>query len=98
MMIVRGVNVFPTQIEEQILKQNDLAPHYVCVLDKKGALDTLTVQVEAKPDTSDQNAQAAGEALARDIKSLIGVTASVKVGEVARSMGKAQRVIDNRNK
>ena len=96
MMIVRGVNVFPTQIEEQILKQNELAPHYVCILDKKGALDTLTIQVEAKPGASEQSAAAAGEKLSQDIKNLIGVSASVSVCEVARSMGKAQRVIDNR--
>jgi phenylacetate-CoA ligase len=101
MMIVRGVNVFPTQIEELILKQNGLAPHYVCVLDKDGPLDTLSVRVEAAAGADNSNAQQQSTALASDIKNLIGVTARVdlqETGSIARSMGKAQRVIDNRNK
>ncbi|MGB7182393.1 MAG: AMP-binding protein, partial [Burkholderiaceae bacterium] len=101
MMIVRGVNVFPTQIEELILRQDRLAPHYVCVLDKDGPMDKLSVRVEAKSDDNSDDAKLAATRLETDIKNLIGVTAAVEVqktGSIARSMGKAQRVIDNRKR
>jgi phenylacetate-CoA ligase len=93
MMIIRGVNVFPSQIEELILKQPGLTPHYVCELGKVGALDTLTVQVEG--DTS----RDAALRLEHDIKAYIGVSAKVEVlpnGSIERSAGKAKRVIDKR--
>ncbi|MDS0794461.1 phenylacetate--CoA ligase [Burkholderia pseudomultivorans] len=101
MMIVRGVNVFPTQIEEQLLKQRALAPHYQIVLTKEGPLDVLTLNVEPCPETAPDTAtiQAAGQALAHDIKSLIGVTAVINVlpvNGIERSVGKARRVIDKR--
>ncbi|QVN12479.1 phenylacetate--CoA ligase PaaK [Burkholderia sp. LAS2] len=101
MMIVRGVNVFPTQIEEQLLKQRALAPHYQIVLTKEGPLDVLTLNVEPCPETSPDTAaiQAAKQALAYDIKSLIGVTAMINVlpvNGIERSVGKARRVIDKR--
>lgn len=99
MMIVRGVNVFPTQIEELILKRNALAPHYVCVLDKDGPMDTLSVRVEAADPADTATAQQQSTDLALDIKNMIGVTAQVEIqasGSITRSMGKAQRVIDNR--
>ncbi|NDI23912.1 MAG: hypothetical protein EBY76_12825 [Betaproteobacteria bacterium] len=102
MMIVRGVNVFPSQIEELILKQPLLAAHYVCVLSKEGPLDTLTVRVELKAEqaasSADDQAQAAS-ALEHQIKSYIGTSATVRiepVGAVDRSAGKAKRVIDLR--
>ena len=95
MMIVRGVNVFPTQVEEQILTVEGLTPHYLCVLTRPGNLDELTVRVEAAgpPDP------ALGEALARRIKDRIGVTAAVEVLEphaLERSLGKAKRINDER--
>ncbi|KWF10640.1 phenylacetate--CoA ligase PaaK [Burkholderia pseudomultivorans] len=101
MMIVRGVNVFPTQIEEQLLKQRALAPHYQIVLTKEGPLDVLTLNVEPCPEIAPDTAtiQAAGQALAHDIKSLIGVTAVINVlpvNGIERSVGKARRVIDKR--
>jgi phenylacetate-CoA ligase len=101
MMIVRGVNVFPTQIEELILKQPMLAPHYVCVLGRQGPLDTLTVRVEQKPGAalSDDAQRACVAALSADIKAYIGVSAAIEVlaeGGIERSMGKAKRVIDKR--
>ncbi|MBR8317194.1 phenylacetate--CoA ligase [Burkholderia dolosa] len=101
MMIVRGVNVFPTQIEEQLLKQRALAPHYQIVLTKEGPLDVLTLNVEPCPETAPDAVaiQAASQALAHDIKSLIGVTAIVNVlpvNGIERSVGKARRVIDKR--
>ncbi|VBB11849.1 phenylacetate--CoA ligase PaaK [Burkholderia stabilis] len=101
MMIVRGVNVFPTQIEEQLLKQRVLAPHYQIVLTKEGPLDVLTLNVEPCPETAPDTAaiHAAKQALAYDIKSLIGVTAVINVlpvNGIERSVGKARRVVDKR--
>ncbi len=77
MMIVRGVNVFPTQIEEQILLVEGLTPHYLCVLTRPGRLDELTVQVEAAPDLTDH--ATAATHLSLRIKDRIGVTATVEV-------------------
>ncbi|AOL02863.1 MULTISPECIES: phenylacetate--CoA ligase PaaK [Burkholderia] len=101
MMIVRGVNVFPTQIEEQLLKQRALAPHYQIVLTKEGPLDVMTLNVEPCPETAPDTAaiHAAKQALAHDIKSLIGVTAVINVlpvNAIERSVGKARRVVDKR--
>ena len=90
MLIVRGVNVFPSQIEELILKQPGLSPHYVLELSKDGPLDHLTVVVEG-----DERGTAT---LKHAIKSYIGITADVRIGAVERSIGKAKRVIDKRAK
>src|SRR5690242_20417802 len=102
MMIVRGVNVFPTQIEELILKDERLAPHFVIELTCEGRLDTMTVKVESRPG-SDYEATRAASAkdLAHQIKALIGVTAAVEAtppGAIERSLGKAKRIIDLRPK
>jgi phenylacetate-CoA ligase len=89
MLIIRGVNVFPSQIEELILKQPGLSPHYVLEISKDGPLDHLTVLVEGR----------GGEALRHAIKSYIGVSADVKevpISTIERSIGKAKRVIDKR--
>jgi phenylacetate-CoA ligase len=97
MMIVRGVNVFPTQIEEQILLIPGLTPHYLCVLTRPGRLDELTVQVEATPDLADY--APAASTLARRIKDRVGVTAAVEVvppHALERSLGKAKRIRDDR--
>ena len=103
MMIVRGVNVFPSQIEELILQRENLAPHYVCELGKDGPMDTLTVRVELKAGVHSDASSALGAetALAHAIKSYIGVNVSVRVepaGSIERSMGKAKRVVDKRAK
>ena len=98
MMIVRGVNVFPTQIEEQILLVDGLTPHYLCILTRPHRLDELTVQVEASPDLTDR--AAAATHLAHRIKDRVGVTASVEVLDphaLERSLGKAKRIRDDRN-
>ncbi len=98
MMIIRGVNVFPSQIEELILKQKELAPHYVLELSKVGPLDHLTVLVELAPGAADKQSAAS---LGHEIKSRIGITADVKVvpiSTIERSIGKAKRVIDKRPK
>jgi phenylacetate-CoA ligase len=88
MLIIRGVNVFPSQIEELILKQPGLAPHYVLELTKDGPLDHMTVIVEG-----DAGACAG---LQHAIKSYVGISADVKIGAVERSIGKAKRVVDRR--
>ena len=97
MMIVRGVNVFPTQIEEQILAIEGLTPRYLCVLSRPGNLDELTVQVEAYDAGADRDAL--GRALADRVKQRIGVTIGVDVlapHALERSLGKAKRISDQR--
>lgn len=102
MIILRGVNVFPTQIEEQILKCAGLAPHYVIELSRSGRMDEMTVIVEARVDVTGSDIWTReGGRLAHHIKEVVGITARVDVrapGGVERSMGKARRVIDNRPK
>ena len=101
MMIIRGVNVFPTQIEEQILKVEQLSPHYLLEITREGKLDDLHVKIEVRSDDIDTatREQAATE-LKHHIKSDIGISTSVELqemGAIPRSMGKAQRIIDKRN-
>ena len=102
MMIVRGVNVFPSQIEEAILKVPALSAHYQIVLTREARLDAMTVTVEIRPDAdAPEVREAAGGRLAHLIKDTIGVTASVAVLDpeaIERSLGKAKRVIDRRPK
>ncbi len=103
MMIVRGVNVFPSQIEELILKQKALAPHYQCILSRQGPLDALTVAVETQPGLAidSEAARAASASLSYDIKTYIGTSAIIELraeGGVERSIGKAKRVVDLRKK
>ena len=98
MMIIRGVNVFPSQIEEMVLKQPELSPHYVLELSKDGPMDHLTVLVELAPGAADEGSAAK---LRHNIKSLIGVTSDVKIvplSTIERSIGKAKRVVDKRPK
>ena len=101
MMIVRGVNVFPTQIEELILRQSALSAHYQCILQKEGPLDTLTVKVEVRAGLSCDSSEAKQAAvnLEHDSKAYIGTSLKVALcpeGGIERSMGKAKRVIDQR--
>ena len=102
MLIVRGVNLFPTQIEELILEDRRLTPHYLLEVRRDRRLDELKVIVEARPDAATPGTRAAaGQELVRHIKSRIGVTTEVAVvapGEVERSLGKAKRIIDLRPK
>jgi len=96
MLIIRGVNVFPTQIEELVLRHPDLTPHYCLEISREGHLDALTVCVER---TAGQPADETAQRLAHEIKSYIGVSARIVVGDpgsVERSVGKAKRVIDRR--
>ena len=102
MIILRGVNVFPTQIEEQVLAIPELAPYFQITLTREGRMDAMAVHVEATPDAGGDDArQAAAQVLATKIKDVVGVSAKVTVdppGSVERSQGKARRVIDNRPK
>ena len=102
MIILRGVNVFPTQIEEQILKCRGLAPHFQIELTRSGRMDTMTVHVECATDHADADTRAASaKELAYHIKSVVGVSTTIEVRDpngVARSEGKAKRVVDNRPK
>jgi phenylacetate-CoA ligase len=100
MMIIRGVNVFPTQIEELILRDAMLAPHYQVEITRPRTLDEMTVLVERAAAAGAVDAEAAGARLAERIKNLIGVSATVRVLQPAgieRSLGKAKRVVDRRN-
>jgi phenylacetate-CoA ligase len=101
MLIIRGVNVFPTQIEEQILKVKALAPHYEIVVDKNGNLDTVQVKVELTPEAQHTDQTPVIKELQHHIKSVIGISTKidvVPVGGLPRSEGKAKRVFDNRPK
>ncbi|MFO1302739.1 MAG: phenylacetate--CoA ligase PaaK [Burkholderiales bacterium] len=101
MMIIRGVNVFPTQIEELMLRDPVLAPHYQIEISRPGALDEMAVLVERVPGAGSVDGEAAGKRLAHLIKNLIGVSADVKVqspGGIERSLGKAKRIVDKRPK
>lgn len=102
MMILRGVNVFPTQIEEQILRCEGLAPHYFIELFREQRLDAMRVVVEARPDHAAEDARRRqAEHLSFRIKEMIGVSVLVDVrnpGAVDRSMGKAKRIVDTRPK
>ncbi len=102
MMILRGVNVFPSQIEEQVMATRGLASHYQIELYKAGRMDAMRVHVEATPESTDEMSKtAAASFLTKRIKDIVGVSTDVTVGDpgdVERSQGKANRVIDNCNK
>ncbi|MFT5133364.1 MAG: phenylacetate-CoA ligase [Gammaproteobacteria bacterium] len=99
MLIIRGVNVFPTQIEEQILKIESLAPHYQIEVSRENNLDAMLINVELKPNAAEESKSQSAKELEKHIKNIVGVSSKVVVhveGGVARSEGKAQRVIDKR--
>ena len=101
LIILRGVNVFPSQIEEHILKIDGISPHYQIELAKDGPLDSMTVRVEAAPGNEDDDRRAALAALlGENIKQNVGISAAIDVtpvGAVDRSAGKAVRIIDRRD-
>jgi phenylacetate-CoA ligase len=100
MMIIRGVNVFPSQIEELLLRTEALSAHYLIVLTREARLDVMTIYVEVRPEADKPHSrEGAGEHLARLVKERIGVTANVAVvdaNSLERSLGKAKRVVDKR--
>lgn len=101
MLIVRGVNLFPSQVEEQVLRDPLLSGHYVIELSRTGPLDDLLVRVEARPEYVHEARASSPPALVERLKGVCGLSATVEVVEVGgieRSMGKARRVIDRRPK
>ena len=96
---LRGVNLFPTQVEELLLTLPALSPHFQCVLTRPGTLDELTVRVERRPDATPDDGTAAGRELERLVKATIGVSVDVEVLEpdgIERSVGKMRRIVDER--
>jgi phenylacetate-CoA ligase len=101
MLIIRGVNVYPSQVEAVLIGLPNIAPHYQLVVERHGSLDHLTIEAEAQPGVDATAYDAAARQVAHHVKSLIGITADVlvkKPGEIPRSQGKAVRVRDLRPK
>jgi phenylacetate-CoA ligase len=101
MLIVRGVNVFPSQIEELVFRSSGLAPHYEIELTRDGHLDALAVHIERLPEMGIARGEAAAQELAHLVKAHVGISVQVKVhepGTLQRSEGKARRVVDRRTK
>ncbi|KQQ42713.1 phenylacetate--CoA ligase PaaK [Nocardioides sp. Leaf307] len=99
MIILRGVNLFPTQVEELVLTTAELSPHFQCVLERTGALDTMRVVVERREAADPAAATEAGRRVEHLVKSRIGVSVEVDVvdpGSVERSVGKMRRLVDRR--
>jgi phenylacetate-CoA ligase len=99
MLIIRGVNMYPSQVEEQVLAVPELAPLYLIQVRRTGALDELTIDVEARQPMSSDRADQVGRELVHKIKTFVGVSAKIAIrepGSMARSQGKAVRVIDHR--
>jgi phenylacetate-CoA ligase len=99
MIILRGVNLFPTQVEELIMDIPALSPHFQLHLTRPGRLDELAVHVERRADATESDAAEAGSRLTTLIKNTIGLTVTVNVLEpesIERSVGKMRRVIDHR--
>lgn len=97
MMILRGVNVFPTQLEEQILQLSVFSPHFQIVLDKKGTMDRMELLVEPSDNSATAEQQVA--TLQKNIKDIVGISVAITLknqGDIPRSQGKAVRIIDNR--
>lgn len=104
MLIIRGVNVFPSQIEEQILKMEELAPHYQLEIYREGHLDAMDVLVERRVEQfglSEADRERVQKELAHHIKSYVGISIRVRLVEpetLQRSIGKARRVVDKRSR
>ncbi len=99
MMIIRGVNIFPSQIEEILLKIKAFSPHYQIIISRTGNMDDMSIDIEAELNISQEEINLAIKKLIHKIKSGIGVSIKVNLkanGQVPRSQGKAQRVVDNR--
>ncbi|HEX3015018.1 MAG TPA: phenylacetate--CoA ligase, partial [Desulfobacteria bacterium] len=102
MLIIRGVNVFPSQVESVLLNAGQLEPHYMLVVDKKGQLDTLEVWVEVSPELFADKVRGLEQVerkIRRDMESALGIAVTIKLVEpktIARSEGKAKRVVDKR--
>jgi phenylacetate-CoA ligase len=101
MIILRGVNLFPTQIEELVLGTPGLSPHFSLLLTTRGRMDHLTVQVEARPDCPPERREPAAAELRKAVKDGVGVRVDVAVVDpdtLPRSVGKLKRLIDQRDR
>ncbi|HLS56862.1 MAG TPA: phenylacetate--CoA ligase, partial [Zeimonas sp.] len=101
MLIIRGVNVYPSQVEAVLVGLQNIAPHYQLVVERQGRLDHVTVETEAQPGVDPAAYDGIAKQVAHQIKSLLGITTDVIVkrpGEIPRSQGKAVRVRDLRPK
>lgn len=109
MLIIRGVNLFPSEVEPILLSQTELAPHYQLVVDREGAMDQLTIEVEAAEefwrqigkDEGDEKLSGVQQKMVEQLRDHLGLTSQVKVhapGQLPRSEGKAVRIIDHRKK
>jgi phenylacetate-CoA ligase len=101
MIILRGVNLFPTQIEEIVLRTPGVAPHFQLRLTREGRLDALTVRAEARPDAAPETREAAARSIAAAVKDAIGVSVGVEIvspESLERSVGKIRRIVDLRQR
>jgi phenylacetate-CoA ligase len=101
MLIIRGVNVYPSQVEAVLIGRSDIAPHYQLVIERRGSLDHVTVEVEAERGVDSAAYERIAKEVTHHIKSMIGITTDVVVkpaGAIPRSQGKAVRVRDLRPK
>ncbi len=101
MLIIRGVNVYPSQLEAVLIGRTDIAPHYQIVVERHGSLDHVTVEVEVNPGVDSAAHERIAQEVTHHIKSMIGITTVVAVkapGAIPRSQGKAVRVRDLRPK
>jgi phenylacetate-CoA ligase len=101
MIILRGVNVFPTQIEEVVLRTAGLSPHFQLVLSTEGRMDALTVRVEARPDAPTDRRESAASELVAAVKQTVGVSVGCEVVDpetLERSVGKLKRLKDLRSR
>jgi phenylacetate-CoA ligase len=102
MLIIRGVNVFPSQIETVLLQMSETEPHYLLIIEREGTLDTVTLMVEVQEQFFSDEVRKLQELrlkITRQLESLLGISVNVKLVEpktIERSAGKAQRVIDRR--
>lgn len=100
LVIVRGVNLFPTQVEEIVLRTPGLAPHFQLRLTREGRMDALTVRAEARPDATPEAREAAARSVAAGVKDSIGISVGVEVVDpetLERSVGKFKRIVDLRS-
>ncbi|MGW0687631.1 phenylacetate--CoA ligase PaaK [Streptomyces sp. NPDC002754] len=101
MVILRGVNLFPTQVEEIVLRTPGVAPHFQLRLTREGRMDALTVRAEARPDATPEERETAARAIAAGMKDGVGVTVAVEIVDpetLERSVGKIKRIADERNR
>jgi phenylacetate-CoA ligase len=103
MLIIRGVNVFPSQIETVLLQMSEVEPHYLLIIEREGTLDTVTLMVEVQEQFFSDEVRKLQELrmkITRQLESLLGISVNVKLVEpktIERTAGKAQRVVDKRN-